>query len=101
MREYSGRNSSDKVNESFHLFSPSPNLDSFASTQDDKTRPNTEDNRHHHEHIPVYFDDKEGPDLLHDIAHGLHFASIAMLGLLVIEVSDFHIILKIVENLRK
>ena len=29
-------------------------------------------------------------DLLHEIAHGLHFASIAMLGFLVIEVSQVH-----------
>ena len=35
----------------------------------------------------LHFSDNDDIDLLHDVAHWLHFASIAVLGFLVLEVS--------------
>ena len=45
------------------------------------------ESEHTPEHRPVAHEEH---DTLHEVAHGLHFASIALLGFLVLEVSYFH-----------
>ena len=62
-----------------------------SKTQEVFHNTNNNNNNNNRQH-PYEFVEQEEHDTLHEVAHGLHFASISLLGFLVVEVSIFLIL---------